>query len=410
MGGVPPRGTIADRPWGQTLGALGGEGRAVRLTLRSADKLFEMVIDRGRVVDARSPLEVDSILRVAMKTHPMSKLRREEIRYALAEAPRDAELEIVAGMLNLTPDQRAAFQCTLITQRAARTFAVDDGEYELEPLPPAPIVADGVDVRRVIFIGARMNLSTDRMRVDLRGFPQSFRVTPAVLEELDRFGFAPAEQRVVGALRVCSSVAELEAKFREIDARGARAVIYALASCGGIEPLDVSPSPPESSGWDFDEVSEIGRAFTGATAAGSDAVPVPLDDEPTLPLALEQSMLKTFPTDNATTVRPSALSRHEVIELIHELIALLDRGGDHFALLGVSVDAPVEDIHAAYVERSRHLSRTRLAELDIVDDGLLAPRLLAQLAIAFTTLTDRGRRSEYLATLARVTAPRATRH
>src|SRR5204863_5863756 len=129
------------------------------------DKLFDMVLDRGVVVEASSPLAVDSILRVAMKTHPMSKLRSEEIRYALAEAPRDAELEIVAGMLNLTAAQSAAFQRTLVTQRAARTFAVDEGEYELEPLAPSPIVPDGVDVRRVIFIGARMNLSTDRMRL-----------------------------------------------------------------------------------------------------------------------------------------------------------------------------------------------------------------------------------------------------
>jgi len=255
----------------------------------------------------------------------------------------------------------------------------------------------------------RMNLSTDRMQVDLSPLGQSFRVNAAVLDDLDRFGFAPAEQRVVGALRVCSSIAELEAKFRDIDSRAARAVIYALASFGGIEPVDVPLSPPSDfGGWDFDAPSQIG-AVPGATAAGSDAVPVPLDDQPTMPLAIEQSMLKTFPIDKATRVRPSALSRHEVIELIRELIALLDRGGDHFALLGVSVDAPAEDIHAAYVERSRHLGRQRLAELHIVDDALLAPRLLAQLAIAFTTLTDRARRSEYIASLAKVAAPRTTR-
>lgn len=409
MGGVPTRGTIADRPWGQTLGALADDGGRLRLTLRSAGKVFDMVVDRGVVTEASSPLEADSMLRVAMRTHPMSKLRREEIRYALADAPRDAELDIVSQMLNLTPEQSAAFHRALVTQRAARTFAIDEGEYELAPLLPSPIAPDGIDVRHVIFLGARMNLSTERMRVDLLAFGQSFRLVPAVLDELDRFGFAPAERRVVGALRVCSSIAELEAKFREIDSRAARAVIYALASCGGIVPLDQAESAPaESRGWDFDEVSEIGVAFTGATAAGSDAVPVQVDDAPTLPLAIDQSMLTTFPTENATTVRPSALSRHEVLELIHELIALLDRGGDHFALLGVSIDASVEDIHAAYVERSRHLGRQRLAELEIVDDGLLAPRLLAQLAIAFTTLTDRGRRSEYIASLARAPGPRAT--
>jgi hypothetical protein len=408
MGDLPTRGTVSDRPWGQTLAWVADEQRRVRLTLRSADKQFHIVFDRGLLVDASSPLAVDSILRVAMRTHPMSKLRSEEIKYVLAEVPRDAELEIVTRMLNLTPDQSAALHRTVVTQRAARTFAVDEGEYELEPLLSSPDVPDGVDVRSVIFTGARMNLSIDRMRIDLLSLGKSFRVKPSVLDDVDRFGFAPAERRVVGALRVCSSIVELEAKFPEIDSRAARAVVYALASCDGIEPLD-APPPPDSSDWDFDQVSELGLAFTGSAPAGSDAVPVPLDDQPTLPLAIEQSVLKTLPTEKATTVRPSALSRHEVITLIRELIALLDRGGDHFALLGVGVDASVEDIHAAFVERSRHLSRQRLAELDIVDDALLAPRLLAQLAIAFTTLTDRGRRSEYIASLARVAAPRTTR-
>jgi hypothetical protein len=400
MGSLPVRGTVADRPWGKTLGALGVEERSVRLILRSDDKVFDVVFDRGVIVDASSPLAVDSMLRVALKSHPMSKLRSEELKYALAKASSDDELEIVTRMLNLTPDQGAALHRALVTQRAARTFAIDEGEYEIEPRYPSTNVPDGVDVRCVIYIGARMNLSTDRMRIDLLELGKTFRVKPTVVDELDRFGFAPAERRVVGALRVCSSIAELEAKFREVDSRAAHAVVYALASCGGLEPLDVAPVR-ESDGWDFDEASEIGLAFNGAAPAGSDAVPVPLDDEQTVPLAIDQSMLKTFPTHKATTVRPSALSRHEVIELIRELIELLDRGGDHFALLDVSVDAPVEDIHAAYVERSRHLSRQRLAELEIVDDGLLAPRLLAQLAIAFTTLTDRRRRSEYIASLAK---------
>jgi len=102
-----------------------------------------------------------------------------------------------------------------------------------------------------------------------------------------------------------------------------------------------------------------------------------------------------------TTVRPNALAAHEVISLIEERTAMLERGTDHFTLLGVTIGAPIEEIHAAYVELSRHLQAKRLAELNISDEGLVAQQLLAQIGIAFTVLTDRVRRPEYLATLQR---------
>ena len=85
--------------------------------------------------------------------------------------------------------------------------------------------------------------------------------------------------------------------------------------------------------------------------------------------------------------------------LIEERTALLDRGCDHFTLLGLPVGAPIEDVHGAYVELSRHLRPKRLAELAITDEGFAAQRLLAQLGIAFTVLTDRIRRPEYIASL-----------
>jgi hypothetical protein len=130
-------------------------------------------------------------------------------------------------------------------------------------------------------------------------------------------------------------------------------------------------------------------------------VPAPIDphEQPTARANLSRSMLDAFRTNKTTTVRPNALAAHEVAALIAHRTALLDRGADHFTLLGVSIGAPVEDIHAAYVELSRHLRPRRLEELGIADEGLQAQRLLAQIGIAFTVLTDRYRRSEYLSSL-----------
>jgi curved DNA-binding protein CbpA len=78
---------------------------------------------------------------------------------------------------------------------------------------------------------------------------------------------------------------------------------------------------------------------------------------------------------------------------------LVEQGADHFALLGVPFDAPVDVVQTAYLNLIRQLHPDKLAELEITDPN--APRLFAQLGIAFSTLTDPARRATYLEQLAR---------
>jgi hypothetical protein len=573
------RGIIADRPWGPLLGGLALGNRTVQVTVRADDKVYRIAFDRGAIVAASSPLAQDAVTRIALASHHIAASQVNEIKRCIAAAPGLDDVDVLAASVGLDPEATRVLRTKVITQRAARTFAIDEGEYEIEDRMPVAIGASGIDVRSVIFLGARMNLSEERLRAYLRQLSARFVLKPGVFEDLERYGFSSAERPLLDALRTLTSLAELEASHRDVDPRGIQAVVYALASCDALAQIELAPepvapapapvpaplpvAPPAAAPLTFPDAQRVAALMqekpqTDVIAKGrvntvsvtervrrstrnplmsrdelpperartstllppgakqptrpllpatsprstrsaltaprplteaSPVVPSPLDaleiiDEPptqarpkprspsdshdsfkhrsiaegtpglaedvpsgpqiaalsvddldsTLTRALvsldleipeeqpaesdeeastlalapvrkkpvtpgERSMLDTFKTQKVTTVRPSALARHEVIALINERTAMLGRGADHFTLLGLPVGAPIEDVHAAYVELARHLRPQRLAELGIKDEAFVAQSLLAQIGIAFTVLTDRVRRPEYLETL-----------
>ncbi|MDQ3336562.1 MAG: J domain-containing protein [Myxococcota bacterium] len=451
------RGSIGDQPWGWTLGALGLAERTAEVVLRADDKVHRIRFERGLVVGADSPLAVDSVTRVALTNHFIASIQVNEIKRCLAVAPSLDEVDVLAVAAHLDPETKQKLRIRLLTQRAARTFAVDRGDFEIEDCSPTPGAPASVDIRAVIFAGARMNLSEDRLRFGLRKFGSRFVLKRGAAETLGHFQFTPKEQPLLETLRSPTSLAELEASHREIDPRAVQSVVYSLASCNALTELDLSsvnvpiesdlaiPSAPppraasvrsmqprETSPPDpFDDLEmaqgtpgpdavfegPLTRAITALELEMFKLAPETFDEQSTMvrkesavPMAIEggdltvpaqkaRSMIETFKTGRATTVRPNALKAHEVLALIKERTALVSRGGDHFALLGVKLGAPIEEIHAAYVELSRNLGTKRLAELGIADKGLRAAGLLAQIGIAFTVLTDRIRRAEYVASL-----------
>lgn len=481
------RGTIGEKPWGLTLGGLGAAQRTAEVVLRGVDgKEYRIRFDRGVVVGASSPLVVDSIARLALTNQFIAAVQVNEIKRCLAAAPPELdEIDVLAAAARFDPEMTQKLRLRALAQRAARTFVVDQGEFTITDCEPMPSASARVAVQAVVFLGARMNLSEDRLRFGLRQFGSRFVLKPKVSTViLSRYQFTPKERVLVDALRSPTSLAELEASHREIDPRGIQAVVYALASCSALAELDLTleddfedaieiivptsrdsdlaipveeeltkPVPEElvlplleslragspSSGA-FDEPAiaqgtpgtrapslrelddeDPGESFDGPLTKAiasldledvfdHETVTVARDPAPkpatraniaeTVRLPNDRAMLDTFKTGKVTLVRPNALKAHEVIELIHDLTAKISLGADHFTLLGLPIGASVEDIHAAYVELARNISAKRLRELGISDNQLLAEGVLAQLLIAFTVLTDRIRRAEYMASLA----------
>jgi len=447
-------GSVTDRPWGVTLAALGIGAQTGQLTVHATDgKVYRIAFSQGIVVGATSPLAADSVARIALTGHLVTSSQVNDIARKLAAAPDRDEVSIVAEAAKLLPQQIDQLRRRAFVQRAARTFAIEAGTIAFDERVTIPVTLESeLDVRRVIYYGARLNLSEQRLTDDLRQFGTRFIMKAEAHPTLARFDFTTVEYPMIEALDRGTSLPEIEASHREIDPRTARAVIYALASCAAIVRLDSEPieivartatgtreptvsrtptlrdptmtrlptqrdavmsrvptpmhasAPPTMTRVPTPREPMMSRTMTSRLAAAEPVMSrVPTPREPTIsrtPTAPRVPRVVTESFSGTTTVRPNALTVREVKALISARCALIDRGGvDHFALLGLEVGAAPEAVRNAYLELARYLRPDKLVLLGITDEAFDAQRLFAQVGIAFTTLTDPARRDEYLATL-----------
>ena len=234
------RGSLADRPWGRTLGALGLRGVTGQVTLAADGKRFAIAFIQGAVAGAVSPLASDAAVRVAMTAGLISSTQVAEIARRQAAAPQRDEVELVCELARLSPDHAMRLRRRVNAQRAARTFSPDRGDFVITDQITIPTTPGAeLDVRAAIYLGARANLADARLETELAQLGSWFVLKAAATPDLPQFGFGEAERPLVEILSVGASVVDLEHANHGLDPRGVRAVLYALASCNA---LDVDPS------------------------------------------------------------------------------------------------------------------------------------------------------------------------
>ena len=240
------RGSVADRPWGRTFAALGLRGVTGQLTLFSDGKRFVVAFDQGAVVAAASPLASDAAVRVALTSHLVSSSQVPEISRRQAATPDRDEVDVIAELARLGAEHARRLRRRVIAQRAARTFSIDHGEFVVTDRIDLEVLAGcELDVRAIVYLGARGNLLEQRLLDELDRLGAWFRLKPGVDDDLPQFGFTDVEQPVIERLRDGGTLADIEAFAASfVDERTVRAVVYALAVCGVCELAP--PAEPRS--------------------------------------------------------------------------------------------------------------------------------------------------------------------
>ena len=170
----------------------------------------------------------------------------------------------------------------------------------------------------------------------------------------------------------------------------------------------------------------VQRNRPGSVPPRTHAVPDPLDPPTTristprpggAPRAATGNPAPRAPTANPAVARTGtgdpavartgtggpAIARTTTARKTQALIAaraiLMEQGADHFALLGVPFEAPIETVRTTYLNLVRQLHPDKLAELSVDDVQGTAHRLFAAMGNAFAVLTDPDRRTAYIASL-----------
>ncbi|MEO8702768.1 MAG: serine/threonine-protein kinase [Kofleriaceae bacterium] len=326
--------TLSDAPWGQTLAAYGQRAWSGTLTVDSDDRSFSVSFDRGAVIDASSPLATDAAVRVALIGQLISSTKVSEIVRRHAAEPTRSELDVIVELGKLSADQGIQLRRRVVARRAARTFSLERGEIHAVDATAAgiPPPFSQLDVREVIYLGARENLSAPRLMDEIDRQGSWFMLKPSAIEELPRFGFGEDAHPIVDLLCEGAALSELESCKPGLDRRVVWSVLYALIVSDACEVGDAARALRRER--DADMLKETGG---------------------------ELAPVRRIEAGELAPVRKSTPARPMITDLVGVTL------GNRYVIeqkLGVG--------SAGVVYRAHHTKLTRLFALKVLHRGLLA--------------------------------------
>jgi curved DNA-binding protein CbpA len=379
---IVARGTIGDRPFGRTFYAIAARGFTGDLVIDHAGKRFAVGWYHGAVVAATSPLPADAVARIALTAQLVTSTQVADI--LRASAPGKDDVDVVAEVAQLSPDQTERLRRRAVGQRAMRLFALDAGDLVLDDEPQLTQHPDlGIDARALIYAGVKAHFTDKRLDSELAGLGTAFRLREAAINVLAQYGFGEHEKPALARLRQEPLTAELlERLMPTIEPKVLRAMLYTLAVTGAVELSEQTPYPAAATPHAALEAALEAPSPESSTRRRSSTSP-----------NLRASRGTAAPPPAAAPTR--SVDAAAIKALIRERLDKLDRGADHFALLGVAASATGEQIRAVYFDLARQLHPDRLTAAGVVEEARDAQRLFAQINGAFAVLSNPRRRHDY---------------
>jgi len=235
--------------------------------------------------------------------------------------------------------------------------------------------------------------------------------------QIDRFGFTPEERRWIDLLRI--KPMRLDHFFGagpDVNERIARLIVYCLAITKQVDMVgeEDADAPPPSSSKPLPVEAPLQRPLTpiqpinavGRVALQRQRVPtmssvveeqssprIPMPDRRASPPPVAPP--KPPPVPTAAPPPPAApLSNDARRKEILERAEIIDKQ-NYFDMLGVKVDASLEDVKVAYIQLAKTWHPDRLPP-PLADVKDACARVFARMSEAQQTLTDEEKRKRYL--------------
>ena len=127
------RGSIADRTWGLTFGQFGLRQVTGTLTVQALDgRAYKVAFDQGSIIGAVSPQVADSAARVALTAGLVTSTQVATLQKQIVSRASEDDVDVLIEVCKLDPIKALKLRRQTTTQRAARTFSIENGSFALD--------------------------------------------------------------------------------------------------------------------------------------------------------------------------------------------------------------------------------------------------------------------------------------
>jgi len=351
------QGKVNERPFARLVYTLAARRFNGDLTVTEGHLHFIVGWKDGLVVSARSPLPEDSIGKIAVASGLLNEAQLHDITRRAA-LRRISASEALLQIGNLSSAQLSQLKQRVFARQAERIFGFEKATFTLRAtsqLTQKPHTLP-LDPRWLILHGLRHHYPLDRLQREIKAMlNRHFALRTSI--SLRPFGFSKEESTILD--QICEdthTALNLVAKLSKSHSqKSILVVVYALAATNCLDFIEPSQHGviPESSQRPPD------RRYQSAIT------PLPIHD------------------------------------LIRTKLRLVQTGGNHFALLGVSPTANETQIKSAYFTLAKQLHPDRVAALELKGIEKNAQLLFSHINQAFAVLSKPQKREAYLRSLSR---------